>query len=60
MVHDVVWITCGKCGFKVDVRVMRQRMTYSCLECKEPLPDLQELERCEWEEGDQNEGILSK
>ena len=60
MPPEPVILVCGKCGFKVDVRVMRQRMTFSCLACDEPLPYLQELERCEWAEGDQNEGILSK
>ena len=50
-------IVCLKCGYKVDVKAMQHKHSFACPACLEPLPDLQELERCDWAEGDQNEGI---
>ena len=49
-------IVCLKCGYKVDVKAMQHKHSFACPACLEPLPDLQELERCDWAEGDQNEG----
>ena len=50
--HDRTWITCPKCGTKVDVRSMRQKNALACLYCKEPIMALVDLERCDWSSGD--------
>ena len=45
-------IECRKCGAKWDPDMMQRKNTVACALCKEPMPEMMELDKATWEEGD--------
>jgi hypothetical protein len=43
---------CLKCGREVHIARALRKGTLACPGCKEPIPQLLDLNRCTWEEGD--------
>ena len=49
---DPKMVECKKCGAKWSVEMMQRKNTVMCALCLEPIPELIELDRCDWSEGD--------